>query len=641
MSATRLLLPPSAPAHSRSWLHGSCPRAAGFHQGLPPFPGATVILPDAGACLDTYASAAPICRFLAARVERAGHPQIAAGLRAKAAALAAETARERALDETGGLEAAILQNGGALAALRRVSRESLYTSTLIEQSGRQIAAALAALAPVRVVVPDARTLDRPGLKILARACLLAPVDGRVAWVWTERAEPVHPEPTQPDRAQPDKTEAAGELVELLPERARTAFLDGLRAALAVAPCPAASQVSGPAATASPQPHVSARTVGGACGWLATQNYDACAWWARQTDARDVDYDRLLALTLTNLGLQDAAIEALARAAARARHATLQAHLHYMQGLLWAKRKYDLARSDACFAAAHAAVDRVRHDDPGDPAMERAWVHNGQAMNALLRARFAGRPVASAFQDAYTHVCTAFEMVREGRSRDRIYLRFNLLANMSSLMDIVGEHALAHELQVKTFDESLARGLAEEDAWLAQRRSSLAMLKAHAGDLAGAADGFADARARMLDADRPLCAETLTRSLATARFQQGRFEAAEALFADGLARARTTRSRVGVQVHAAGLAASRLRLGRDTAARRGLRELGDQEDIWPVPAAKLDAGDLSALAEPTRYFGLSTSIPEIDLEDNGTVSIARALRGHTADIEAATRQQVTT
>ena len=640
MSANRLLLPPSAPATSRSWLHGTDLYAPDLtapdltapdrEPSLPAFAGVTMVLPDAHACLDTYAAAAPICRFLAARLDRAGCPDIAAGLRAKAAALAAETARERALDDAGGLEAAILHNGGALAALRRVSRESLYTSTLIEQSGRGIAQALAALAPVRVVVPDARGLDRPSLKILARACLLAPADGRVVWIWTERSAP----------APPTDASVPGDLIDLLPERARTAFLEGLRATLSLAPRPAPGTGSVHARLA-PRPYVTASTVGGACGWLATQNYDACAWWARQTDARDVDYDRVLALTLTNLGLQDAAIEALARAGARARHATLQAHLHYMQGLLWAKRKYDLQRSDACFAAAHAALDRARPDDPGDCAMERAWVHNGQAMNALLRARFAGRPVASAFQDAYKQVCTAFEMVREGRSRDRVYLRFNLLANMSSLMDIVGEHALAHDLQVKTFDESLARGLAEENAWLAQRRSSLAMLKAHAGDLAGAAAGFADARERMIEADRPLCAETLTRSLATARFQEGRLDAAEALFADGLARARATRSRVGVQVHAAGLAASRMRRGCDAAARQGLREIGELEGVWPVPAEQLDAGGLSGLAAPARYFGLSTSIPEIDLEDNGTVSIARALRGNTADIEAATRQHATT
>jgi hypothetical protein len=168
-----------------------------------------------------------------------------------------------------------------------------------------------------------------------------------------------------------------------------------------------------------------------------------------------------------------------------------------------------------------------------------------------------------------------------------------------------------------------------------------MLKAHAGDLDVAAGGFADARARMVAADRPLCAETLTRSLATARFQQGRFAEAEALFADGLAQARANRSRVGVQVHAAGRAVSQLRLGRAGAARRCLYDLGEAEDVWPVPSVQLRAGDLSALSPPSRYFGLSTSIPEIDLEDNGTVSIARALRGSVPDIEAATRQRVAT
>merc|ERR1711965_915833 len=191
--------------------------------------------------------------------------------------------------------------------------------------------------------------------------------------------------------------------------------------------------------------------------------------------------------LTNLGRHDAAIAELQAAVAKAARPGMRAHLLYMQALLHAKRRFDLERSDVCLAQAHAELGLLMPGGTdaiggGDVAMERAWLHNGQAMNALLRARFARRPVAEAFPEAYRHLCTAFEAVREGRSPDRTYLRFTRLGNMSKLMEIRGEYAVALDLIARTFGDVLdtveeAGGTWGADHWGASRSAMQAAIMA--------------------------------------------------------------------------------------------------------------------------------------------------------------------
>ncbi|MFW8643097.1 hypothetical protein ACOJBO_11510 [Rhizobium beringeri] len=86
--------------------------------------------------------------------------------------------------------------------------------------------------------------------------------------------------------------------------------------------------------------------------------------------------------MVNLGLYDDAVDILQRAIAICDQATLRCHLWYVSGLIWSKRLYNVARSNACFDMADAALESVAAEDGGDPHMERAWVQNGRAMNAI-------------------------------------------------------------------------------------------------------------------------------------------------------------------------------------------------------------------------------------------------------------------
>ncbi|WP_372096388.1 hypothetical protein [Tistrella mobilis] len=637
MPGSPLLLAPRAPRTRRLWVTTD---EAGIGPAQAPdmaLPGAFRLnLPDGGGCLDTFRAGALALDAVAdaADARGLGGPAGAAALRAAAGRLAAVAERDRRLDVHDDLDTAILGNGGALAALRRVSRESARSSTAIDEAARLLARGLESLGPVVVVVPDAMRIDRPSLKILARAALLAPADSRVGWVWLQSAG----------------TGPAGY------RAARSAFLAGLQGVvdpdMLTAPPAPAGMTAGPDPDRGPRG--SARTIAGACAWLADQNYDACLVWSadqagRRTAPDEVDHHRLLALVLTNLGRHDAAIAELEAAVAKAARPGMRAHLLYMQALLHAKRRFDLERSDACLAQAHAELDLAAPGGAdatggGDVAMERAWLHNGQAMNALLRARFARRPVAEAFPEAYRHLCTAFEAVREGRSPDRTYLRFNLLGNMSKLMEIRGEYAVALDLIARTFGDVLdtveeAGGTWGGDHWGASRSAMQAAIMARSGDRAGALPLFRSALDAVNRADRPLAREMLQRSVGCALLDLGRVDEAAEVFAQGLAAALDQRNRTGAGIHGAGLAVARASRGQTAAARDLVMALGQEDGLWLVDPDAAHAGDLSGLRPPASYAGLATSIPEIDLEELHPVSIARVLHGSAADIGRVQRRRV--
>lgn len=625
MRRSQLLLPPATPAHSRIWISlprgidaGDCAERAVRQVPTSRRSKPRVLsIANTGDGLATYATAITVLDQLDKRLSSTdtGH-QLADIVGAMRDARAGETE----LDSSGDLEEAARHNKDALAALRRISRESAESSNLIDRAARHLNAALSKLDLTHVVIVNAERIDRPSLKMLARSCLLASHGAFPVWIWT--AADVGPE------KMPRTIDAKAEL----PATARRGILAAIKAILD--PTESDFSTTGKMIFVPANTHASDIGIGGAAGQLSNLNYDRCAQWIAGQPDSNVDACRFASLVMVNLGLHEAAVDTLYHAIRQCPDAALQCHMWYIAGLVWSKRRYDIAQSNLCFDRAEAALDAVGARTTGDPAMERAWVHNGRAMNAILAARLTDRPIKDAFPVAFDQLRKAFELVRDGRARDRIYLRYNLLGNMSSLMEIGGNYTVALDLLNRTFDESLAHGTENEREWLAQQRCMRASLAARSGDIATAVPIFNDARALMIETDRPVWAEALGRSEATARFQSGDIEGAHQVFAKCLDEARALRSRLGVEIHAAGLAACQAGTGRTRDAIATLRFIGAQEDVWLVDRQALDQGDLSDLRVRDTYYGPSLSIPEVDLEDMAPASVAGALRGRKSEVATA-------
>ena len=516
-------------------------------------------------------------------------------------------AAQDGLDTPAEFEAAVVENMDALAALRRISREGASGSALVDQSARAANRALDALGYRTVLVINAELIDRPSLRFLARGCLLSPPDS-MNWLWVNNPLP---EPSDPVSLE--------QIIEDLPLTSRHSILRTIKAILK----PQAAVLVQSTLHQSHRMHIDQRDIGRATKFLTNLNYDACALWAAaRAGDFSPDYCRFTALLLSNLGLHKAATELLERGCTASSHPSLRAQFWFMSGLIWSKRLNHIERANACFERAEAELERADPDDPGDPALEWAWVQNGRAMTTILAARRERIPVRQVFPVAYGHLKNAFDRVRHGRTPNRSYLRFNLVGNMSTLMEISGnDRAVSYLAQAS--NELIAGGSGSD--WLAHLKCLKAARMARLGNVRGAASIFAETRLYTQKADQPIFAEILGRSLATARFKAGDIDAAGELFEECLVESRVLRSRTGVEVHATGIAVCHLLRGDKRAAQAVLEDMASEEDVWCLSKSCLEAGDLSQLKIKENFPTLPMSIPEVDLE--GTVrSTASVLYG---------------
>lgn len=526
---------------------------------------------------------------------------------------------EQALAAERTLDGAVLTSRGVLAALRRVTRESVEIAMITDRAARLLARVLVRPALRRVVVPSADEIDRPSVKALVRACLLGQREEAPVWEWHFSAVPdgAHRATTHIDELARD---VRAEMVRTI------ATVLGLSRRSGTTRSRMVGELSAP-----PYPPCQ---IGIACNWLTTQNYDAAIKWALDALAteRHPDALRVLAVAATNTGRHDAAIRTFNEAYQIAKKPTMRAHLCSMQALIIAKRKFDLAGSQRWYEQGLAELSGAADDDDGDPALEEAWIYNGLALNALLEARFSRRPIGSAFDATFDLLRRAFALVQEGGSADYVYLRYNLLGNMSAFMSLQGQHRIALDLFERAFDASLTEGLADAREWRAVLAARRAGLYAGAGEIETALEHYRDAVEMLVESDRPVCAEALRRSAGILALRLARAGEAESMFREGLNAALDSRSMVGAKVHGAGLVHALVCQDQASAAADVLMELGETHGVW---LADIGAGAKTAalsLQPPTRLFGLSTSIPEIDLENLEPVSIAGVL----SDVETAPR-----
>jgi hypothetical protein len=178
MSVGALHLQPRSAARQRVWRVGGAERHAA--------PGLRLdVRPDRHA---TFASLDSILRQLA--------PYATPGEQAAFARIARYVEDARPDDGAKASRGRLLADSVTFAIMRRVSRESFYTARIIDLSARTMNAVLARLPDARVYVGHADRLDRPTLKVLARAMLLLERRHAFTWVWQLDGDPTHvaPEP---------------------------------------------------------------------------------------------------------------------------------------------------------------------------------------------------------------------------------------------------------------------------------------------------------------------------------------------------------------------------------------------------------------------------------------------------------------
>lgn len=509
-------------------------------------------------------------------------------------------------------------NPAYLAALRRVSRESLDTVVRTDRLARLILEALIDKNITRVVVPAVDRIDRTTIKVLARCVQLQPGTDGVAWEWHLAYDPGTLAHTTSDDPAAMWLVTRDALLTRLRGLLNPIVVDGSgrhrsqHAEQTVAVSPAGIQDMGQA--------------------LVAQNYDACFLWAGQhpdygTNRGDgVNLWRVTALAAANTGQIDTALCLLGRAYKAAAPATLRAHLAYMQGLVVAKRHFDIATSDRWYSVGLNELDAVRTEDPGDPLTERAWIFNGLALNRLLAARVARSDVGTVARETFELLRRAFDLVRDGSQPDRIYLRFNLLRNMSFFLEYQGQFDLAIKTWSETFSNMLPDGSGLEHAWRATVDYRLGYLHYRAGRLDDAAALLENAHTSIERVGCPFRSLRTLASIGSVALGRSDFQGAERAFAAGLQRSLDVRMPGEAARHARGLIATAMRTDNSTRARELLAWLAsDETAVWETLGYG-ERAEPGQVEPPEVSSGLTTEFPEIDLESTPAMPVERVLAG---------------
>ena len=508
-----------------------------------------------------------------------------------------------------------LADAVTLAIMRRISRESMYTARVIETGARVLNAILStSVGCPRVCVPFADRLDRPTLKVLARAMLLLDKRERFCWLWHLSSDPT----VSTDAARPDPFVSA-----------RTDLLRKLIGVLS----PVVSRHGDVAGLQRPRTGRTTRSDMDVASALVVQNYDACFLWADDLlrDSDEVEAGeglRLRALAAVNIGALDDALGDLAQAETSTNLPGRRAHLCYLQGLIDAKRHYSLSRSAAHYerGLSYLAAADGHAGGREDLALERGWLLNGLALNeAILLRKEPGTAAHSSRAVALER--EAFGLVADGEGPTRAYLRFNLLANLSLLMEMQGSYDAAIEIYTRTFDFS------QSESPEIQRRSRRGLgyragvLHYRAGRLSEAHRLLQDAAEQEAGMDNWATQERILRALGSVALARGDADEAADVFTTGLASCRAARSAEGTHEHGRGLYSALCLAGKPREAAAHADALATEEgvNVANVDAREGSSPGVRAVLRPPSPK-LPAYIPEIDLEGIPAIDINRYLGG---------------
>ena len=504
----------------------------------------------------------------------------------------------------------LLTDSVAFAILRRISRESVYTARVIDLSARIINTTLSQLPScTRVHVEDIDRLDRLTLKVLARAMLLLEPAHKFSWVWHSASDPTT-----------TATEGSENIFLASRNQLLRQFVGILSPRLEYH-----STTSAQLAGDAQNDEVSTYDISAA---LVLQNYDACFLWCtallRNGCNKEVDeVFRLMALAATNVGRLEEALGFLRVAEGQCVSRSRQAHLLYLQGLIEAKRRYDLSSSNAHYQRGLDTLDagKVENDSA---QLERAWLFNGLALNeAILWRRSPAR--TEHYERAFNLVRNAFDLVRDREDAAATYLKFNLLSNSAFLLEMSGKYDLAIDVLNKVFDFTPEQLRNEYHRLRSNVDYRVGILHYRAGRLEDANRYLQIAAEHDEALQSWYTSERILRAIGIVALDLGAVATAAGAFTKGLTMCQEARSAEGAREHARGLIAAHLLGGKQRQAQEVRAGLLSEEEMEVATTASIKSGEsLQAIRPNPPSPKLPAYIPEIDLEGIPEIDLNRFL-----------------
>jgi tetratricopeptide (TPR) repeat protein len=372
------------------------------------------------------------------------------------------------------------------AITRRIGRESHHSALIIDRLARAMLETMRRCPSFRggttLFIPDLERWDRPSLRWLYRVALLAGPGDQLSVV-AASALPVSTgdgfdaenPPLDEDRITWARSRFFGRLYDLPAVRVRPAGPDGPPAGAGDHP-----QDWGEAILPEHFRDL-LLTIGEA---LSYQNYERVYQLAYQTlaKARDREQEaqtrRLIGIAHAQLEDFGSAEREISRAADLTADRAFGAHLEYLIGLIATKRVYNM---DLALRHYQRGLDVLGPDTDGsaERRVERAWLLNGQALVMTLKAKqgSSGEERDEKFKKAFAQEFEAFDLVKDLPGAAPSYLRHNLLANLTFLLEISQRFEEAVTFWRRAFERYLA---ADSHAFEATFSTRLGLLLFKAG-----------------------------------------------------------------------------------------------------------------------------------------------------------------
>ncbi|MCM2446905.1 MULTISPECIES: hypothetical protein [unclassified Rahnella] len=489
------------------------------------------------------------------------------------------------------------------AVLRRISRESVYTATVIDQVAKELNRVLCGSEITDAIVQDFDEIDRPSLKILCRAVLLLPNTEKLKWHWGggDVSRSIYLENSELATKSTPRSNLLKQIFHVI-----------IKPQVNYPPLYQAKyDTSMPVKVLKSSKPKNVLDISRA---LVMQNYDGCFHWAEELHDCTKDPQekseslRLLSLSAVNTGSYIEAISYSEQAEIITSDPVTKAKICYMAGLIYAKRLYNSNLALTQYEKGMRYLEQV----PKTPEVlvEQAWLKNGIALlNALSWKKTKND---DDYQRAFALVNEAFWLISELENPASAYLRFNLLANAAFLMEMRGDYNAAISVFENVFERFALR---DQQSARGQMTINYRMagLRMRAKDFNGAFLHIS----RVIEADEvlscPFMADHVKRLIGYYYFMTQNYNKAYFIFKEGLDITYAARLGSGLISHVTGVISTLIALGKYSEINYYfdmLNSLGLDEHVVDIKD-KISKNSCTPLSP---LWKLPAYIPEVDLED---------------------------
>lgn len=357
--------------------------------------------------------------------------------------------------------------------------------------------------------------------------------------------------------------------------------------------------------------------------LVEQNYDQAYLLAEGglhfKEDREIhaDLHRLIGLVDANVGEHVAARQSIQKAITLAPSAELRAHLHYLIGLLYVKRDYDFDLADQHFQEGLKILD-TSAEKGSSSDFERAWLINGRALVHSLRAKSLPQEEQKPVLEAIIREeMSAFRLAGKGKEPHLVYLRYNLLANIAFLLEIVRDYSEAIRFWERAFGLYLGKGTGHRFEPVYLYRIGILLWKS--GNAAESIPRLQRARESARTLDDRFLEERILYGLSYILLQEGRWKEALEHFRSGLQLAWDLRELGACASHSSGLYQAAKKLKDETSAEEAYRITQSLNESSPA-SDMLDVDQPLPPPSPK----LPAYLPSIDLEPSPDIDLNRYL-----------------